>query len=243
MQLKIFKDYNILSAHAAEKIVEIVKDKPDAVLCVASGDTPKQTYTIVAETATSEHIDFSRCTFVGLDEWMGISPDNEGSCHYFLNTYLFKPLRIKTSQINLFNGLSGDIENECKKMDAIIRKKGGIDLMVVGVGMNGHVGFNEPGVPPNLYSHVVDLDTTTQSVGQKYFKQSTKLLHGITLGLQHFLESRKAIMMASGRKKAEVMRKALEEPVSRDMPASIIRNHKQGIVYLDEEAATLLTSK
>lgn len=243
MQLEIFKDYNTLSVHAAKEIVNLVRNRPDAVLCLASGDTPRQTYTLIAEGAKSKQVDFSRCTFVGLDEWVGISPDNEGSCHYFLYTHLFKPLGIETSRIHLFNGLSEDIGNECKKMDAIIRKKGGIDLIVVGVGMNGHVGFNEPGVPPNLYSHVVDLDATTQSVGQKYFKQSTELLHGITLGLQHFLESRKAIMMASGRKKAEVMRNALEGPVSHDMPASIIRNHNQGMVFLDEEAAAFLTSK
>ncbi|MEX2232181.1 MAG: glucosamine-6-phosphate deaminase [Cyclobacteriaceae bacterium] len=243
MQLMIFKDYSALSFHAAKEIVDLVRNKPDAVLCLASGDTPRQTYNLVAETATSKQVDFSRCTFVGLDEWVGISPDNEGSCHYFLYTHLFEPLRIQTSHIHLFNGLSEDFGNECKKMDAIIRKKGGIDLIVVGVGMNGHVGFNEPGVPPNLYSHVVALDSTTQSVGQKYFKQSTELLQGITLGLQHLLESRKAIMMASGRKKAEVMRKALEEPVSREMPACIIRNHKQGMVFLDEEAAALIISK
>src|SRR5687768_12929717 len=155
MQLKIFKDYTALSLHAGKEIIDLVRNKPDVVLCLASGDTPKQTYTVVAETAKSEQVDFSRCTFIGLDEWMGISPDNEGSCHYFLNTYVFKPLCIKSAQIHLFNALSEDIQNECKKMDAIIRQKGGIDLMVVGVGMNGHVGFNEPGVPTNLYSHVV----------------------------------------------------------------------------------------
>ena len=125
-------------------------------------------------------------------------------------------------------------------MDATILANGGIDLMLVGVGMNGHIGFNEPGVPDNLYSHVIALDTTTQSVGQKYFRQSTKLQSGITLGLQHFMESRKAIMMASGRKKSLVMRKALEDKITTDIPASMIRKHANGVVMLDEEAAALL---
>jgi glucosamine-6-phosphate isomerase len=243
MQLKTFKHYDDLSAYAASEILALVKNKPDAVLCLASGDTPKLTYNLIAETGKSKQIDFSRCTFIGLDEWVGIPPANEGSCYFFLNTHLFKPLGIMPSHIHLFNALSKDLAAECHKMDAIIREKGGIDLMLVGVGMNGHIGFNEPGVPADLYSHVVELDSTTQSVGQKYFKQSTKLLQGITLGLKHFLESRSGIMIASGRKKAEVIRKAMEEPVNIGMPASIIRRHPQGFVLLDEEAADALEKK
>jgi 6-phosphogluconolactonase/glucosamine-6-phosphate isomerase/deaminase len=135
------------------------------------------------------------------------------------------------------------MEAECSKMDAVISEKGGIDLMLVGVGMNGHIGFNEPGVSPQLYSHVINLDTTTQSVGQKYFKESTVLKKGITLGLQHLLEGRQAILMASGQKKSPVMQKALEGPISPEMPASIIRNHEQAYVMLDEDAASLLKTQ
>lgn len=240
MQLKTFKDYHTLSSYAAGEILALVKNKPDAVFCLASGDTPKLAYNLITQIGKSEDINFSRCTFIGLDEWIGISPANEGSCHYFLNTHLFRPLGIESSQIHLFNASSADLAGECRNMDAIIRKKGGIDLMLVGVGMNGHVGFNEPGVPVDLYSHVVALDATTQSVGQKYFKESTRLQQGITLGLKHFLESRKAIMVASGIKKAEVMRKALEEPINTSMPASVIRSHSQGFVVLDEDAASAL---
>ena len=243
MQLKTFKHYDDLSSYAASEILALVKNKPDAVLCLASGHTPKLTYNLIAEIGKSEQVDFSGCSFIGLDEWIGIPPSNEGSCHFFLNKHLFKPLGIRSSQIHLFNALSKDLAGECHKMDAIIREKGGIDLMLVGVGMNGHIGFNEPGVPADLYSHVVELDSTTQSVGQKYFKQSTKLQQGITLGLKHFLESRRGTVIASGRKKAEVIKKALEEPVNTNMPASIIRRHPQGFVWLDEDAADALEKK
>ena len=240
MQLKIYKDYHTLSSHAADKIVEVVKNKPGAVLCLAAGDTPRLTYKLMAEKAAREKVDFSRCTFIGLDEWIGIPPVNEGSCQFFLRTNIFSSLHISSSQIHLFDALNPDAEEECISMDKIILQKGGIDLMLVGVGMNGHIGFNEPGASFDSYSHVIDLDDTTRSVGQKYFSQHTELQKGITLGLKHLMEAREAILIASGIKKAEVMKKALEEDVSNQMPASIIRSHPNSFVMIDEEAASLL---
>ena len=240
MQITTYPDYRTLSDKVAEHILTFVKKKPDAVLCLAAGDTPKLAYSLLAEKAAREHVDFSRCTFIGLDEWVGIPPENEGSCHYFLQTFLFKPLHIKPSQIHLFNALAENLRAECDSMDETIQKKGQVDIMLVGVGMNGHIGFNEPGVDENLYCHVIMLDDTTRSVGQKYFKQSTPLQKGITLGLQHLMESKHVIVMASGLKKAQIMRAALEDPVSTEVPASVIRKHPDGLVMLDHEAATLL---
>ncbi len=240
MLLHIYKDYNTLASNAANEIIVMIKNKPDALLCLASGETPRLTYERMAIQAIDENVDFSRCTFIGLDEWVSIPRGNEGSCYFFLEKNIFKPLHILNSRIHLFDALTKDMEAECRKMDQTILENGGIDLMLVGVGMNGHIGFNEPGVSDNLYSHVIALDIITQSVGQKYFNQSTKLQSGITLGLKHFLESRKAIMMASGTKKSLVMRKALEDKITTDLPASMIRKHVNGMVMLDEEAAALL---
>lgn len=242
MSLQIFPDYSSLSLHVAETIVMHLKQEPESVLCLAAGDTPRLAYTQFVQAVRRERMDISKCTFVGLDEWIGIPPGNEGSCHYFLKNNLFQPLSISPDQVHLFNALTKDVRGECAKMDAVIRDKGGIDFMLVGVGMNGHIGFNEPGVSITHYSHVVDLDETTQSVGQKYFKESTKLLKGITLGLQHLLESRKVIVMASGGKKAGIMQKALEGPVTTAVPASIIRQHPHGFTMLDQDAAALLTT-
>ena len=243
MQLKIYKDYNTLSQHAASEIVAMVKGKPDAVLCFASGDTPRQAYNLLSESTAKENADFSRCIFIGLDEWVGIPPENEGSCSFFLHNTVFKPLNIDSGKIHLFNALSGDLAEECKKMDKIIFEKGGIDLMIVGVGMNGHIGFNEPGVSADKYSHVINLDNTTQTTGQKYFKQPVLLKQGITLGLKYLMEAKKVILMANGIKKAEVIKRAVEEEVNIDMPASIMQTHPAGIVMIDEEAGSLLNKK
>ena len=125
-------------------------------------------------------------------------------------------------------------------MDEIILEKGGIDLMIVGIGMNGHIGFNEPGIPFDKRSHVISLDPVTLSVGKKYFKTPVTLNKGITLGLQHLMESKKVLLMANGNIKADVIRRTIEETVHPYFPASIMQTHPQGVIKIDEEAASLL---
>jgi glucosamine-6-phosphate isomerase len=237
MQLKIYKDYDELSEHAADAIIELVKQNPGAVLCLAAGDTPTLTYAKVAEKAVSQKVDFRHTIFIGLDEWVGIPPENEGSCQYFLYRNLFIPLKIDPKQIHLFDALSNDLAAECAKMNNTIAAKGGIDLLLAGIGMNGHIGFNEPGVSFDSYAHVINLDAKTQQVGQKYFREPMSLRQGITLGMKHFSEAKKAILIANGAGKATVIRKALKEPVTNQLPASMIQRHKNGWVMVDEEAA------
>ena len=242
MSLKIFDDYDALSAHAAACVLEQVRKKPDSTLCLAAGDTPRRTYEILAEMAHKTRLDFSGCTFFGLDEWIGIPPWNKGSCAFFLQHHLFSRLPVDQSRIHLFNALLQDPEAECDRMNALIRSLDGIDLMLVGVGMNGHIGFNEPGVSRDLYAHVIALDESTQSVGQKYFNESTSLKTGITLGLTHLMESRKVIMMASGLRKAPIIKRALEGTINTAIPASIVRDHPAAEILLDRDAASLLGS-
>lgn len=242
MKVSVFPNYRMLSESVADEIIHSVQKKPTAVLCFASGDTPRLCYQLMVEKAKEASIDFSEISFVGLDEWVGIPPSNEGSCHFFLDNLVLKHLNFSNANIHLFDGLTDDPIQECRKMDQVLQEKGGVDLMVVGVGMNGHIGFNEPGISSDYYSHLVDLDNTTTSVGQKYFKEATTLKQGITLGLKHLLEAKQVLMIANGFKKAPVIKKALEENISNQMPASIIRTHPNSEVMLDEEAASQLRS-
>ena len=243
MQLHICENYDALSTQTATEIIQLVKQKPDAVLCLASGDTPRLTYSMTAKMARDYGVDFTRCTFIGLDEWMGIPPDNEGSCHYFLQHQIFEPLKISNDHVHLFDALSANPEEECRKMDKIISDIGGIDLIVVGIGMNGHIGFNEPAESFGQYSRVVDLGVSTKLVGQKYFREQTSLTRGITLGLNHLLESKKAILVANGSKKADIIRKSFKEKITPHIPASILRNHSNGHVILDRTAASMLNQE
>jgi glucosamine-6-phosphate isomerase len=240
VQLFIHPDYASLSGQAAREMLEIVKRKPDCLIGVVSGDSPKLAYDLFVEKARQEKLDVSRCRFAGFDEWVGIPPENEGSCHYFLHKHLFLPLGLPKANYHVFNALSGDLENECHMMNDFVAQCGGMDLLLVGVGMNGHIGFNEPGVDFDQYAHVQELEDITLTVGQKYFKEATALRYGITLGLRHLMEAERVLMLANGQKKAAIMKQALEEPVSAAVPASIIRNHPDSLVLLDEAAAGAL---
>lgn len=240
MELQLFETHEMQSAAAAALIINTVKKDPAAVFCFATGDSPRRTYELLAERAAGEKIDFSKCTLIGLDEWMGVDPANTGSCHCFLQTYLIKPLGLSPGQVHLFDAMATVEQSECEKMDQFIREKGGIDCMLVGVGMNGHIGFNEPGTSEHLTAHVIGLDPITLTVGQKYFTDTMQAKKGITLGLKQVMEARMLLMMANGKKKAGIIQQAAEGAISNKVPASLIRQHHNGILMLDSEAASAL---
>jgi glucosamine-6-phosphate isomerase len=240
MHVNVFSDYPSLSSAVAGEIIELVRTKPAATLCMASGDSPKGTCTVAVQKANAQKLDFSQLHFVGLDEWLGIPSTNSGSCQYFFKTYFLGPLLNSPKSVYLFDALAKDPQKECKKMDEHLFQLGPIDLMIVGIGMNGHIGFNEPGISFDLYSHVAQLDETTTTVGQKYFDDGAVLKQGITLGLKHLMEAKKLILLANGAKKAEVIQKAVEGKVSNDFPASIVQLHPNCEVIIDNEAAAAL---
>ena len=242
MNLEIFDTYEILSYNVAEQVISVIIKKPEALICLAAGDTPKRSYEILAQELKARKIDYQKVHFIGLDEWIGISPENPGSCQFFLRQTLLSPLEIKAENIHLFNAMAEDIHNECEKMDNIIEQLGGIDLIVVGIGMNGHIGFNEPGVSWNKNSHIANLDEVTQKVGQKYFSTQTHLTQGITIGLKQLLNSKTALLLANGLKKASIIKKALEEEMNENIPASIFQKHANGLVFLDRESSSGLSS-
>ena len=235
-----FSNYEELSAYAASEIVNAIKQKPSLTLCMASGHTPMRTAELLVQQLLNEKVDYSHITFLGLDEWVGLPPENEGSCHYFFHKKIFAPLQLSPSQYFLFNSLSENLESECEKMDMIIAQNNGIDIMLVGIGMNGHIGFNEPGTPFNTLCHIAELDNTTKTVGQKYFKEQTALHQGITIGLGHLLNAKKVFLKADGKRKAEVIQKTVEGEITESFPASIMQKHANGFVIVDEEAASLL---
>ncbi len=242
MELKRFRNYQELSEFVAGEIADSIKNKPSLVLCLASGDTPKLTVELLVNKINEEKIDRSKITFIGLDEWVGLPPTNSGSCHYFFKNNLIGPLQLMTSQYFLFDALADDLRNECLKMDKFINEKNGIDIMVVGIGMNGHIGFNEPGSSFDNLSHIIDLDEITRSVGQKYFNEKVELSQGITIGFKHLLNAKKVFLMANGSKKAEVIKKTVQGPVTEYFPASIMQQHENGFVLVDDDAASLLSN-
>mgnify|MGYP001799336298 CR=1 FL=1 len=141
-------------------------------MCTASGDSPKGLYKALIKQVNENKIDISSWNFVGLDEWLGMNRNDEGSCRFHLNNDLFQPLHVEENKISFFDGRAKDLEKECDRIENSIIKIGGIDVAIVGLGLNGHVGMNEPGTPADLRSHVAEIDRQTQQAGQKYFKET-----------------------------------------------------------------------
>lgn len=241
MKLTTYSTEVELAKAVAEEIVELLRKKPSAVICLASGNSPKLSCEHFVRLAISGNLDTSKFFFIGLDEWIGVPPAMRGSCHYDFQQRIFNPLNIPSSQYHLFNALATDLTVECDKMDSIIADKGGIDLMIVGIGMNGHIGFNEPGTKFELTSHLVQLDPITKTIGQQYFDQQVQLEKGITLGFEHLLNSKRVLLLANGISKAQVIKQAIEGPVSIDFPASVMQLHNNGNIMVDAAAASLLS--
>jgi galactosamine-6-phosphate isomerase len=185
-------------------------------------------------------LNVSNWYFLGLDEWIGLDKNDEGSCRYMLDRHLFQPLKIKEEQICFFEGKANDPVKECQRIEDFIRLRGPIDAAVLGLGMNGHIGLNEPGTSPHLRSHITDIDAVTRQVGQKYFSSPQLLSRGITLGIATLMEAKRLILIVSGRKKAPIVKRVLEEKISGDLPATLLRDHPDLTIYLDAGAAALL---
>jgi galactosamine-6-phosphate isomerase len=236
MEIKIFNSFEDLSSEVADIMVDLLLKKPDATICLASGNSPLLAYQLFTKKVKEANLDLSQATFIGLDEWIGIPPENPGSCHYFLQTYVFQPLNLSQSQIYLFDSMVVDLQNECNKVNKIVNKNG-LDLIIVGVGLNGHIGFNEPGISVSLNAHLIDLDEVTQNVGQKYFEEKTEITKGITLGLNQFLNAKKAIMMANGDHKADIINKTVKEKYNENIPSTTMQIHKNSLLMIDNLAA------
>lgn len=240
MEISVYDDYDEMSKAAANLILDQVDAKSNSLICIPSGDTPTWMLAYLVQYVQENLIDLSKCYFVGLDEWVGMDESDEGSCKHYLRTNLFEPLKIKADKIVFFDALAADLEQECIRINNFIDEHGGIDLMIVGIGMNGHIGFNEPGTDFDTYAHQSTLDVVTAEVGQKYFKKEMSLKAGITLGLRHLTEAKNAVLIASGEKKAPIVAKALEGAITTELPASIFQTIPTASVLLDKGAAAML---
>ncbi len=237
MTINTFPDYQTLSEATANLIIDVLKQKPEALICIASGDTPLGVCQFLAK---SDQKLFEKCTLVGLDEWVGMDENDKGSCKFGIYQNLLIPLNIPAERIKYFDAKAQNLALECQKINEFIASKGGLDVMLVGVGMNGHIALNEPNTPFGIYAHVSDLEEITKSVGQKYFTKDTVLTQGITLGLAHLQEAKLPILMANGLRKAAVINVALTEKITESFPASIFQKLEHSIVMLDLEAAQKL---
>jgi glucosamine-6-phosphate isomerase len=237
MKQVVYDTYNELSVNTAEYIAGIILEKPDALLCFPAGETSLGTFEELIRLNREGKFSFRKCRIVGLDEWLNLGVMRNENCFSFLKKHLFDHIDYTFENLCFFNGESADPLQECVDTDNFIEENGPIDMILLGAGMNGHLGLNEPGTPFDLYSHVVDIDDVTKRVGQKYFSAKVKFERGITLGIRHIMEAKTAILQISGKRKYDVVRRLLSSDVSPDYPASTLKAHKNSFLLLDHDAA------
>ena len=240
MKIFITDTYTELSQQAAEDLVQLTAGIDAPVVCTASGDTPEGLYKALFDKVKNNEAAISDWYFLGLDEWAGMNGEDQGSCRFHLNNQLLHPLRITREKIIFPDGRANDLEEECERIENFIRQKGSIDVSILGLGLNGHVGMNEPNTAIATRTHISKLDPLTAQVGQKYFTGETFLSEGITVGLATLLESKHIMLLVSGAKKAAIVKQVLEEEISENIPGTLLRDHPGLRVYLDKEAAQLL---
>lgn len=219
-------DYKDLSRKAANVISAQVILKPDCVLGLATGSTPVGTYKQLIEWYKKGDLDFSKVTTVNLDEYCGLSPENSQSYHYFMEHNFFQHINIDRNKTHIPNGMAKDYEAECARYDKLIADLGGIDLQLLGIGRNGHIGFNEPNISFEKTTHVVELDELTIKANARFFPSLEEVPRkAITMGIKSIMQAKKILLIAYGPDKKEIMEKALHGPVTPDVPASILQFH------------------
>ncbi|MCS2167084.1 glucosamine-6-phosphate deaminase [Scandinavium manionii] len=240
MKTHISPDYSQLCQAVAQNVIHCVNAKPDALICIAGGDTPLGVFAALVEAQKQGRVDFSRTQFLGLDEWLGLGKADKGSCREMVWHHFFDKLTLRDEQICFFDGLTANPQTECQRVDGYIEQHGPIDCIVLGIGMNGHIGFNEPGVSLDNTCHVVTLDAITQAVSVKYFDTPREIKQGISLGLKTILAAKNIVVMASGEKKAAIVAKTVNHPASRDIPSTLVKTVPQASLYVDNAAASAL---
>lgn len=238
------KDYKELSRKAANIISAQIILKPDCVLGLATGSTPVGTYEQLIERHRSGDLDFSQVTSVNLDEYKGLSGEHDQSYRYFMNTHLFDHVNIRKESTYVPNGLVDDGQAECQRYNDTIRSTGGIDLQLLGIGGNGHIGFNEPADVFEAGTHLVTLTEETRQANARFFTSIDEVpTHAYTMGIQNIMSARRILLLANGDAKAQTVYDSFFGPITPKVPASVLQLHGNVTIIADEAALRIVKEK
>lgn len=241
MKIFITKDYADMSRKAANIIAAQMIMKPDSVLGLATGSTPIGTYAELVKAYENGDIDFKDITTVNLDEYKGITKENDQSYYYFMNDNLFSKVNVDKAKTFLPDGMEADAAKACSEYDKIVESVGGQDLQLLGLGHNGHIGFNEPADVFKAGTHCVDLTETTIKANQRFFASYDDVpKQAYTMGIQTIMRAKKILVVVSGEDKAQTVKDAFFGPITPQCQASILQLHPDCTVVVDEAAASLI---
>lgn len=244
MRIIIVEDYEEMSRKSAKVVSERLRRKPDLVLGLPTGSTPVGMYQQLIKAHKEKGLDFSRVRSFNLDEYWGLSPDHPQSYHYFMWHNFFNHINIKPENVYIPRGEAENAETFCNWYEHKIKEEGGIDLQVLGIGRDGHIGFNEPGSSLGSRTRIKTLTEETREDNSRFFEKKEDVPYcAITMGIGTIFEAKECLLLASGDNKAEAVQKCIEGPVSTETTASLLQLHSKLIIIVDEEAAKNLKSK
>ncbi|MCR5469236.1 MAG: glucosamine-6-phosphate deaminase [Lachnospiraceae bacterium] len=237
MRIYKAKDYNDLSRKAANILSAQIIMKPDAVLGLATGSSPIGIYKQLIEWYQKGDLDFSETTAVNLDEYVGLKKDDPNSYAFFMKTNLFDHINIDRNKTFIPDGMENDAERECVRYNGIIKACGGIDMQLLGIGCNGHIGFNEPGTSFDKETHLVTLSQNTIDANARFFDSiSVVPKHAYSMGIKSIMQARRIVLVASGENKANALYESICGPITPQVPASILQLHNNVTVVADSDA-------
>ena len=240
MKVIIVEDYEQMSKKAGEIVLDVVKKNPDAVLGFATGTSPIGLYDYLVQANKNGEVSFANVKTVNLDEYAGISATNENSYAYFMKKHLFDRIDIDNKNTNLPNGIAEDRQVECDRYNALLDQMQQ-DIQVLGIGSNGHIGFNEPGTSFNSTTHIVDLTESTIKDNSRLFDDVSQVpLQAFSMGIKNIMNAKQIVLVASGKNKAKAVKGLIKGEITEELPASILQLHPFVTIVIDKDAASLL---
>ena len=244
MKIYCMEDYQQMSRKAASILAAQVVSKPDCVLGLATGSTPIGMYQQLVQWHKDGDLDFSQVHTVNLDEYVGLSPIHDQSYSYFMHKHFFDHINIDSRNTYLPNGREPDAKKEGARYDQVIRDLGGVDLQLLGIGANGHIGFNEPDTVFSTGTHRVDLTPSTIAANSRFFDDESMVpRQAYTMGMLDIMQAKRVVMIATGENKAQAVRDAFWGPVTPQIPASIMQLHPDFVLVADDAALSLVADK
>ncbi|WP_342505334.1 glucosamine-6-phosphate deaminase [Sporosarcina sp. FSL K6-2383] len=241
MKVLVFDNYDEASAQAAQLVEAQVLENAQSVLGLATGSTPVGMYKSLIEGVKTRGVSYKNVNTINLDEYIGLPTDHSESYHTFMAENLFNHIDIAIDNTYVPNGMAVSPEEECVRYEEIIDSVGPINLQILGIGTNGHIGFNEPGTDPESLTHVVELVASTRESNARFFPSIDDVpTHAVTTGIKSILKSKKIVLIASGTSKAEAVKQLLSKEISQDFPASYLWNHDDVTLIVDKDAYSLV---
>lgn len=240
----IFPNPQAIAENLSTLLAQKIRSNPATIWGLATGSTMEPIYARLVQKIQQDNIDMSQIKTFNLDEYIGLPPEHPQSYYQFMHQHLFQAASIRPEQVTLPSGMCTDVEEECVSYSEKIRAAGGLDIQLLGIGTNGHIGFNEPGTSFDSLTHVIQLSENTRLDNGRFFENQDEVpTHAITMGIQDITNAKEIVLVATGSHKAEIIAQLYASDIDEQLPASVLKQHPRINIFIDDAAAALLPVK